>query len=235
MKPDQPPEEAPQDAAAAWSEKAPPVPRRLRALQFMVLGALLLIAFWQFARAGFDWRAALQGNDPGVFFFAMATLPVFGFPISVCYVYAGMAFDAGTAIAACIGGLAINMSASYALTRSFLKEPISCLLQKRGWRIPRLTEENAFRFAFLIRTVPGPPFFFQNLALGLSGMPFWSYLGISLLTQGSIAAGVIYCTSVLSKDPKSVGGYVAIAVILLLLILKSIRFLMKRRRQGGAA
>lgn len=207
----------------------------LRALQIVVVGLVFVLGFWQFAQAGFDWRTVLDEADPWVFFFAMATLPVFGFPISACYIYAGVAFDPWTGVAACLGALIINMSASFALTHSFFKGPLERFLERRRWRLPKLEGDNVFRFAFLVRTVPGPPFFFQNLALGLAGIRFWTYLWISLLAQGSIAVGVIYCSHALSRDPSSAGGLVALLVVGVLLIFKAAKWVLGRRRRQVAA
>ena len=146
-----------------------------------------------------------------------------------CYIYAGLAFEPLEASIACLAALCVNMSVSYALTHSIFKTPICRFLEKRGWPIPKLTEDNQFRFTFLMRTVPGPPFFFQNLTLSLAGIPFWTYLWISLLTQGSIAIGVIFCSRYLSQDPLGMGGITVIVILSALLIAKSIRSIRKRR------
>lgn len=188
------------------------------------------VGFWLFSRAGYDWRVVLDGTSPWTFFGLMATLPMAGFPISVCYIYAGLAFDAPTAALACIGALAINMTGSYLLMRTVFREPIMRLLARRGWRIPELKGYSIFRFVFIVRTVPGPPFFFQNLALSVAGVPFWSYLWISLLAQGGIALGVIYCSGVLSRDPSSAGGIVALVILGILVVAKTVRWLVKRRK-----
>lgn len=205
--------------------------RRWKLLQLTAVGVVFAVGFWQFAAVGFDWRAALDSTSIGTFFVAMATLPVFGFPISACYIYAGMAFEPLEAVLACWGALAINMSASYALTHSVFKKPIQAFLEKRTWTIPEMSEYSQFRFTFLVRTVPGPPFFFQNLILGVAGIPFWSYLWVSLLTQGGIALGVVVCSRYLSEDPWSQGGITVMAILAALLVAKSVRAIRAKRRK----
>lgn len=195
----------------------------LKAIQCAAIAIVFTIGLWQLARVGFDWRAVLDTSNVWVFFTAMASLPVFGFPISACYLYAGLAFEPLDAALVCIGALLVNMSVSYALTHSVFKKPLMRFMVKRGWSLPRLTGEHQFRFTFLVRTIPGPPFFFQNLALGLAGIPFWTYLWISLLAQGSIAIGVILCSRYLSQDPFSKGGITVIVILVALLIAKSFR------------
>ena len=203
----------------------------LRIIQSAAILIVFIIGVWQFARVGFDWRAVLDTSSLWVFFLAMSSLPVFGFPISPCYIYAGLAFEPLEASIVCIGALLVNMSVSYALTHSVLKKPIVRFLDNRRWSLPRLTDENEFRFTFLVRTIPGPPFFFQNLALGLAGIPFWIYLWISLLAQGGIAIGVILCSRYLLQDPFSKGGITVIVILVALLIAKTIQALKKKARK----
>jgi uncharacterized membrane protein YdjX (TVP38/TMEM64 family) len=187
----------------------------------LVLG----LGIWQFARAGFNWREVLVMTDPLLFFFAMASLPVLGFPISACYIYAGLAFMPLQASVVCIGALSVNMSVSYALTHSVFKQPILRFLESRGWSIPKLSKENQFRFTFLMRTVPGPPFFFQNLLLSLAGIPFLTYLWVSLLTQGGIAVAVIFCSRSLSNGHLERGEVIALVVIGAFIAAKGLRSL----------
>ena len=202
--------------------------------QFLAIGLVLGIGIWQFAQAGFDWRAVLSTTSPWTFFFAMASLPVFGFPISACYIYAGVAFSPLVASVTCVSALAVNMSASYGLTHSVFKGPILRFMAKRGWNIPALNDMNQSCFAFLMRTVPGPPFFFQNLALSLAGIPFGTYLWVSLLTQGGIALAVIFCTRHLSEDPWGTGGITVMAILGALLIARTILAVKARRRKRVA-
>ena len=201
----------------------------LRIIQFASILVVFGIGFWQFARVGFDWRLVLESSNLWIFFLAMASLPVFGFPISACYVYAGLAFAPLEASLVCIAALSVNMSVSYGLTHTVFKQPILRFMKKRDWSLPTLTDENQFRFTFLVRTIPGPPFFFQNLALGLAGIPFWTYLWISLIAQGGIAVGVILCSRYLSQDPFSKGGITVIVILIVLLITKKLRSLKKRK------
>lgn len=206
----------------------------LKGAQFSAIAVVFAIGFWQFARVGFDWRIVLESTNLWIFFLAMASLPVFGFPISACYIYAGLAFHPVEASLVCLAALSVNMSASYALTHSVFKKPVMRFLDKRGWAIPKLTDENQFRFTFLVRTIPGPPFFFQNLTLSLAGIPFWTYMWISLLTQGGIAIGVIYCSRYLSQDPFSKGGITVMVLLVALFAAKGVRSFVKRRKKQGS-
>lgn len=213
------------ERSAVQRGKAPKIVALLLGLGIVAVGV------WLLSRVGYDWRAVLEGTSPWAFFLAMATLPVCGFPISVCYVYAGMAYDPLTAMVACWAALAINMTLSYWLSRTILHDWVERVFAKRGWKIPELKGETIFRVTFLVRTVPGPPFFFQNLGLAVAGVPFGTYFWVSLMAQGSIAAGVIYCVGTLSRDPGSVGGIVAAAVVGMLIVLKTVKWVLKQRKK----
>ncbi len=202
-------------------------------VQLAVVGGVFALGLWQFYAVGFDWRAILDRTSLGGFLIAMSTLPVFGFPISACYIYAGLAFPPLQASAVCVAALAINMSISYALTHTVLKAPLARFLRNRKWSIPEMDDYNQFRFTFLVRTVPGPPFFVQNLALGLAGIPFWTYLWVSLLAQGGIGIGVILCSRYLSEDPWGKGGLTVIAILTALVVAKIIRWASSRRGRAG--
>ena len=212
-------------------------PRRDRGLlvaQSLAIGLVAAVGFWQFAQAGFDWRAVLSMTSPWAFFLAMATLPVFGFPISACYIYAGLAFSPLVASVACWAALLVNLSASYFLARGVFNRPVTRFLAARGWSIPAMSEDNHFRFAFLLRTIPGPPFFFQNLLLSLAGIPFWTYLWVSLLTQGSIAVAVVLGSRHLSEDPWGTRGLVVISIVVVMFLALSIHKALRRRRKQAS-
>lgn len=172
---------------------------------FLRLGvfALLLVSgvgllLW----AGADWELwaeNLTHLHPLAFLAAMSLLPVVGFPISAFYFFAGVVYGWALGIPLCLGALAINMSLSYVFTRTLLRAPLLELVRRRGLELPRVkTATYQFRMTFLIRTVPGPPFPFQNYLLALAGIPFRIYLPISLAAQGVIGSVVIVTSSLLT-------------------------------------
>lgn len=201
----------------------------LRSLRVVTIIIILAFGAWHFAEVGFDWRAAIHTTSPWAFFCAMAILPVLGFPISVCYIYAGVAFSPWIAVLVCWAALFVNMSVSYWLTRSILKTPIERFLKERNWSIPELSEAGHFRFTFLMRTIPGPPFFVQNLTLGLSGVPYGIYLWASMLGQGSIALGMILCSRYVSQNPFGKVGITVICVLIALVLAKTIKEIKDRK------
>lgn len=145
------------------------------------------------------WAERLADVHPGLFLVAMSVLPVVGFPISAFYFYAGVVYGWQLGIPVCLSALAINMALSYFVAQKLVREPLLELLKRRGYELPRFrTATNQFRATFLIRTVPGPPFPFQNYLLALAGVPFAIYFPVSLLTQGAIGSAVIVSSGLLT-------------------------------------
>jgi uncharacterized membrane protein YdjX (TVP38/TMEM64 family) len=166
--------------------------RQIFALIVLILVGVGLLFF---LTDGFDLETLFGATSPApfwLFFAAMAVLPVFGFPIAVFYLYAGAAYGPNPGIPLCLGALAVNMSASFLIATRLLREPITRWLADRGRAVPRLSPLNRFRFVFLMRTFPGPPFPVQNYLLALAGVPFPLYFLLSLLLQGIIASGMIW-------------------------------------------
>lgn len=200
----------------------------------LLMGAGVSLLLWM----GTDWKSwaeRLTDLHPVLFLVAMSLLPVIGFPISAFYFYAGVVYGWGLGIPLCLGSLAINMTLSYCVAQTLLREPLSQLVKRRGHELPRFrTARNQFRATFLIRTVPGPPFSMQNYLLALAGIPFAIYLPVSLLTQGTIGSLIIFSSGLLTLhlDP-----WMLIAGALALFLVAGVggSALFRRREKPGAA
>lgn len=205
------------------------------------LGLFVLLigaGLYLFYRMEFDVTALFESRyqvTGWMFVLAMSVLPVVGFPIAAFYLFAGATFPFMEAWFYCLLSLLINMSLSYLVARYCLSELLGRLLQKWGYTLPKLSEINEFRFTFILRTVPGPPFPVQNYLLSLLGVRFPVYLGVSLLAQGVIAAGMVACGGVLPETITLGHVLVVIALISVLIGLRSFFGWRKRRREGGTA
>jgi len=129
-----------------------------------------------------------------VFGVLMATLPIFGFPISAFYIFAGAAFPVSLAVPVGLVSLAVNMSVSYGLARYVWREPLRRKFEPRWPKVFALDERSTTRITILVRAVPGVPYAIQNYLLGAIATPFPTYLGLSLGIQGCIMTGVILTT-----------------------------------------
>lgn len=200
----------------------------LRVLLFtLCLGTGLFL----FYRMDFDVSRVFESRhqvSPLAFVLAMSLLPVVGFPIAAFYLFAGVAFGFFEGWAYCLISLAINMSLSYVVARYCLHEVLSELLKKWGYELPNLSEVNEYRFTFILRTVPGPPFSVQNYLLSLLGIRFPVYISISLLAQGAIAAGMVACGGALPEEITM--GHILVGLALLSVLIGMKAWLWWRKR-----
>jgi len=183
-------------------------------------------------RSGFDLTKILssaQDTSPLGFVLAMSFLPLVGFPIAPCYLFAGTVFPWWQAWAFCSLSLAVNMSVAYPLGRGFLASPIRGFLEGRNKEMPVLTENNQFRVTFVVRAVPGVPYFIQNYLLAVLGVRFGTYLVVSWLIQSLIAAGMTSLPHLALKAGWMVTG-VSVGILLLLIVLHRI-YIRKNRKE----
>lgn len=206
----------------------------LRLAAFLVmLGAGLYL----FYRMDFDVAKVFESRhhvSGWMFVAAMSVLPVVGFPIAAFYLFAGVAFGFWEGLLYCIISLAINMSLSYFVARYCLRDVLLALLKKSGYSLPELSEVNEFRFTFLLRTIPGPPFPVQNYLLSLLGIRFPVYISISLLAQGVIAAGMVACGGALPESITMGHVLVGMALLSVLIGIKALLWWRKRRSANPA-
>ena len=210
-----------------------PVNRRPRTLVLLaiaavagllVLAALVQIVGWQTVsgEARRLWKVAfdaLAGAGPGVFFAAMALLPIAGVPMSPFALSAGPLFGErlGTPAILLLGIAAItfNLTVAYWLARRWLRPPLARLVIRLGYRLPEVERGDATDLIVLLRVTPGPPFFVQNYLLGLAEVPFGRYLAISCAVQWSFNVAFMLFGDAVSQGR----GKIAIVAIGLLAAL----------------
>jgi uncharacterized membrane protein YdjX (TVP38/TMEM64 family) len=57
------------------------------------------------------------------------------------------------------------------------------LVRALGYNVPQLRVGEHAKLTLVVRITPGPPYFAQNLLLGLAGIPFRIYMAVSWPTQ----------------------------------------------------
>ncbi|MCC5838601.1 MAG: VTT domain-containing protein [Opitutales bacterium] len=195
--------------------------------------ALLGVGFGLLAHHGFDPEAALDtiaGTDPFLFVVAIAVLPLFGFPIAVCYLFAGAVFPWFQAWLVCAVGLAVNIAAAYWAGQYILRRPLTDWLLRRGHTLPKLNELGHFRVIFLVRAVPGIPFPVQNYLLAVIGAPFPLYFLLSWSIQTTIAAGMTALPHLLLEGSRP---HLLVGAGILLILLVGKLAVARRSRYGN--
>jgi uncharacterized membrane protein YdjX (TVP38/TMEM64 family) len=175
--------------------------RKIPIVKLGVAAAVAVVAAVLVLR-GLDYKALeeqgvriVRGAGPWPFFTATAVLPAFGAPLTLFTITAGEVFGplltmAGV-IAATLLAIAVNLALTYWLAHNAVRPVLSKIAEHYGYRIPRVTRENALSVALAVRLTPGPPFFMQGYILGLAGVPFRIYMAVSMLCILPWAVGAI--------------------------------------------
>lgn len=180
----------------------------------------MAILAWSLIMLNGGWRTMLDNGSPwalAVFALLMIFLPMVGFPISVFYVCAGVAFSPWQSIPVGLVCLAINMSASYLLARYCWREPLREKISRRWPQVFSLNEGSALRLTILVRAIPGIPFWMQNYILGVLAVPFAAYLALSWTIQGCFLVGVaLTANGAITQDGQLAlwGGFVVLVTML---------------------
>jgi uncharacterized membrane protein YdjX (TVP38/TMEM64 family) len=136
-----------------------------------------------------------RSGGPGLYFTAMAILPVFGFSLFAFVASAGPIFapvmGIGPVIACGIAALAANVTLSYLLARYALRPSALRWTRRQGWRLPDARRCGAWEMALLVRLIPGPPFGLQSCVLALAGTPFGIYLPTSVAIPSVYFCGMV--------------------------------------------
>ena len=112
-----------------------------------------------------DWNA-------GLVFALLAVLPLFGFPVNVLHVTAGLRFGFALGMTLVALSILFQLVASYAIVHLWHDTFARHLAGVRK-RIPRAAHGTVCLFTLLL---PGVPYFIQNYTLALIGVPFRIYI-----------------------------------------------------------
>ncbi|MDD7908851.1 MULTISPECIES: TVP38/TMEM64 family protein [Pseudovibrio] len=179
------------------------------------------------------WISSFGAWSYIVFFLAFIAACVFMLPGSAFTIVAGIAF--GPIIGAIISLLAATAGATAAFIVSrFLARGL--ILDKFGSnpifkKIDDGVKENGMSFLILTRLVPVFPFSLQNYAYGLTGISFWTYVLVSLVTMAPGAFIFAYMAGDIATNGVSVMLLVKFAVAGLILFGVSLipKYIAKKR------
>ena len=168
-----------------------------------LLAATLLTTRGDLREAAGRMVAWLQAAGPLVFFGGMAVLPVVGFPMLPFALAAGPVFGpvlgVPAVIACAVAAVLVNVTLSYALAARWLRPPILRLLERLGYPLPPLPTGSDWQIVWLVRLMPGLPFWTQSYLLGLMRLPLVPYLVVSTLLPAGYISGTIVFGDALFK------------------------------------
>lgn len=179
------------------------------------------------------WTEEIQTWPAILFFLMVAILPLVGFPITPLFIIAGVRFGVAWAIPFSLTALAANLTLAHWISTRLLHSFIQKIASKWDYDIPKVGQDNAKKWTLVIRLC-GAPLAVQNYILGLSHVPFWPYLWVSLAAQAPVVIGIIvFGESFLTGN----FGKAFLGLAVLVIALVAVSFIRKRYAQPkpGAA
>jgi uncharacterized membrane protein YdjX (TVP38/TMEM64 family) len=160
-----------------------------------IAGAVLVLRGLDVGEAIEQGMALIRRAGPVAFFLGMALLPAVGAPLTLFTIPAGEAFapqmTLGGVIAVTLVAIALNLALTYWLAHRAFRPLLERWVTRYGYRVPRVSADNALTVALLVRLTPGPPFFLQSYILGLAAVPFRLYMIVSWLAVLPWAVGAV--------------------------------------------
>lgn len=114
----------------------------------------------------------LSRLDAWLVFLALAVLPLVAVPVSILYVVAGAKFGPAWGLVVSAAAIALHITASWWIARSWLNPLLTRLLKKARIRIPQVPPGEYVPICLLVALIPGVSYTAKNYLLVLSGVPF---------------------------------------------------------------
>jgi uncharacterized membrane protein YdjX (TVP38/TMEM64 family) len=133
----------------------------------LVIGAISIVVYSRIDVEAVHQRAARFHG--GIAFLLLLVLPLFGFPVSLLHIAAGVRFGAGAGMALVSLSILIQVVASFAIVRIWRRHfEHARWLQRIRRRIPEGAHASVCIFTLLL---PGVPYAAVNYVLPLIGVP----------------------------------------------------------------
>jgi uncharacterized membrane protein YdjX (TVP38/TMEM64 family) len=166
--------------------------RRGRYVLLGLVGVLLLagVLAWRGDVGGLAREAVngIRAAGPWAFFIGMAVLPALGFPVLPFVLTVGPSFapalGIGVTVACGVAALTINALLTYLLAARALRPVMQRLLAWLGYRLPEPPQGSDWQIVFLVRLMPGLPFWLQGYLLGMMRLPLLPYMVGSVFVPG---------------------------------------------------
>ena len=188
--------------------------KRLAAALAVVGLALVVWSVWDH-RALMAW---IERTRPLPFFSLMAILPAIGVPVTPLFVLAGARFGITIGMVGSLIALAANLAGCYWIARR-MRPFFESLLRRFSFRLPNIEKsgKSRIRFVMAVKFAPAVPAFVKHYALGLAGVPFGIYLGLSMLITGVYAVLLVALGESLLDHKIDRAVWVALAALALVL------------------
>ena len=173
----EPPDEAPNDPATLASGTT-----RWPWLQIVTaIGFILLAVFFFLPRVDIEALVeALRVSGPWVFYLAFALLTLLGLPSTPFFIVGGATFPLWQNLVGTTAGMLLHLALAYLISSRWLRQTIRRVLEKRGITPPSVEKGNEWKVALMIKFAPGVPMFLKSYIMGVAGIPWKVFLGVSM-------------------------------------------------------
>jgi uncharacterized membrane protein YdjX (TVP38/TMEM64 family) len=183
---------------------------------------------------------SLVGGVTSIFAAGMIVLAVyftksvlFVIPASLIYISVGLAFETWQAIIINLLGIALEVAVTFFLGKFLGGAAVEKIIgkSKGGQKLLNLRRGSRLSLLFTVRFLPVFPIDFSSLFFGASGFRFLSYFSISLLgIMPRVILFTILGDGLYDYIPMKAIVLVAVCSLPVLVVIWSIRFLLKSRR-----
>jgi uncharacterized membrane protein YdjX (TVP38/TMEM64 family) len=138
----------------------------------LALLAVLTVAT-AFVYTDLSWSGVIegiQGLSPWALLPLMALLPIAGFSVSIVYLVAGARFGPVWGGVVVLAITFVHLVGTYAVARTFLREPLRRYVEKRQRRLPEVPLEDQPAVCVIAGLVPGLPYAIRNYLVVLAGV-----------------------------------------------------------------
>lgn len=169
----------------------------------------------------------LESIPAPLYFIAFVILPALGVPLSLFYLTALAVLGSGNifvGLALGILAVALNMTLTNLIARSFLHPVIERIIRHRHLSIPKIKPHNEWKLVTALRVSP-IPFAIQNYLLSLGHSRWRYYLGLSIIIQGAIGTTIMLVGESILKGGL---GFILLAVFAFLMLNLIVDYFRKR-------
>ncbi len=153
---------------------SPSIRRHRIVIVTSVLGIAALFAVITHFGGGDRWKEMMNSLPPAALLISFAVLPLTGFPVTLLLLAVGARFGFWQGMIATAVVTAVHLLASYPLSGIF-RRPVTALLKKAGWTLPRLDRRSAWPFSTWLALAPGLSYALKNYTPALAAVPFSIY------------------------------------------------------------
>jgi uncharacterized membrane protein YdjX (TVP38/TMEM64 family) len=147
--------------------------QRIRVAVIAVAIVLVFAAITRFG-GGQHWKEAINALPVFALLTCFAFLPLTGFPVTLILLAVGARFGFAIGLAITAAAIIVHLSISYPLAER-LRRPVTALLRRAGWTLPKLDQRSAWPFSLWLSLAPGLSYALKNYTSPLAGVPFRTY------------------------------------------------------------